>query len=135
MNPKLRQLLIRHEGLRLKPYLDTEGKTTIGVGRNLTDNGISEAEAMVMFYNDVTVAVTQLQSIFPGYNDWTEARRNAMADAMFNLGATQFSWFRNMIAAIQAGNWVTAASEMRNSAWAQQLPSRVEELARMVEEG
>ena len=135
MNPKLRQLLIRHEGLRLKPYLDTEGKTTIGVGRNLTDNGISEAEAMVLFYNDVTVAVTQLQSIFPGYNDWTEARRNAMADMMFQLGASRFSGFVKMIASIMEGNWTVAASEMRNSRWYQQVPVRVEELAEMVEEG
>ena len=135
MNPKLRQLLIRHEGLRLKPYLDTEGKTTIGVGRNLTDNGISEAEAMVMFYNDVTVAVTQLQSIFPGYNDWTEARRNALADLMFWIGAASFSGFRKMISAVQSGNWSIAASEMKNSVLGSQFPSRTEELSNMVEEG
>ena len=31
-----------NEGLRSKPYVDTVGKVTIGVGRNLTDRGLSE---------------------------------------------------------------------------------------------
>ena len=34
-----------HEGLRLKPYRCTSGKLTIGYGRNIEDNGITEAEA------------------------------------------------------------------------------------------
>lgn len=41
--------LSRDEGRRLKPYLDTVGKTTIGVGRNLTDVGISEDECDLPF--------------------------------------------------------------------------------------
>ena len=40
--------LIRDEGLRLFPYTDTVGKLTIGVGRNLTDAGISADEAEVL---------------------------------------------------------------------------------------
>ena len=39
---------MRHEGLRLKPYRDTAGKLTIGVGRNLDDVGVSEAEAFAL---------------------------------------------------------------------------------------
>ena len=38
-------MLERYEGVRLKPYVDTEGKIPIGVGRNLTDGGISSAES------------------------------------------------------------------------------------------
>lgn len=42
----LKEELIRDEGLRLKPYRDTVGKLTIGVGRNLDDVGITKDEAM-----------------------------------------------------------------------------------------
>ena len=42
----LKEELLRDEGLELKPYTDTVGKTTIGVGRNLSDVGITRAEAM-----------------------------------------------------------------------------------------
>ena len=50
---KIKDQLIKHEGLRLKPYKCTAGKMTIGVGRNLDDVGISEQEALDMLFNDV----------------------------------------------------------------------------------
>ncbi len=34
---RVKEQLIRHEGLRLKPYRCTSGKLTIGVSRNLED--------------------------------------------------------------------------------------------------
>ena len=41
----LKEQLIRDEGTRLKPYTDTTGHLTIGFGRNLSQVGISLAEA------------------------------------------------------------------------------------------
>ena len=38
--------LIDHEDIKLKPYRCSAGKLTIGVGRNLDDNGITRAEAI-----------------------------------------------------------------------------------------
>lgn len=40
----LMDLIIRDEGKRVLPYLDTHGNPTIGVGRNLKGNGISITE-------------------------------------------------------------------------------------------
>ena len=40
----LADLIIRDEGKRSRPYLDTTGSPTIGVGRNLKGNGLSVAE-------------------------------------------------------------------------------------------
>jgi lysozyme len=37
---RIKSQLVRHEGLRLKPYRCTAGKLTIGVGRSLDDCGI-----------------------------------------------------------------------------------------------
>ena len=51
--PRLRQMLTLHEGVRLKPYLCTAGKTTIGVGRNLDDVGITREEADMMLDGDI----------------------------------------------------------------------------------
>ena len=39
----LRALLRHHEGLRLKPYADTTGHWTIGVGRNLEAEGFERS--------------------------------------------------------------------------------------------
>lgn len=135
MNDKLRALLVRHEGLRLFPYLDSVGKTTIGIGRNLTDRGIDNDEAEFLFSNDVDLATFGLMKIFPDFSGWTENRQNAMVDMMFNLGATRFLGFKRMIAAIKLGEWSTAAAETRSSKWAEQLPRRVAELAQLVEKG
>ena len=44
MNSVIEQLKL-DEGVKLKPYRDTAGKLTIGVGRNLDDAGISPTEA------------------------------------------------------------------------------------------
>ncbi len=40
----LKEMLVRHEGMRLNAYKDTVGKWTVGVGRNLDDKGITEDE-------------------------------------------------------------------------------------------
>ena len=41
---RVAQLIIDEEGVRYRPYLDSGGQVTIGIGRNLTGNGISVAE-------------------------------------------------------------------------------------------
>ena len=53
MSEKLRAMLIRHEGLKLRAYLCPAGKITVGVGRNLEDAGISEKEALFLLDNDI----------------------------------------------------------------------------------
>ena len=42
---RIKEQLVRHEGLRLKPYRSSAGKLTIGIGRNLDDRGIRQKEA------------------------------------------------------------------------------------------
>ncbi|MBF0177920.1 MAG: DUF1804 family protein [Magnetococcales bacterium] len=54
---ELRKQLIRHEGMRLKPYRCTAGKLTIGVGRNLDDRSITKSEAYVLLDADIKNAV------------------------------------------------------------------------------
>ncbi|WP_233203010.1 MULTISPECIES: glycoside hydrolase family protein [Mycetohabitans] len=63
--PTLLSELSRDEGRRLKPYLDTVGKTTIGVGRNLTDVRIIEDECDLLLENDVMHLVTWLDHHLP----------------------------------------------------------------------
>ena len=61
----IRELLVRHEGLRLKPYRCTAGKLTLGVGRNLNDCGISQTEAYVLLGNDIQNCERQLLDEIP----------------------------------------------------------------------
>lgn len=41
-----KQQLIQDEGIRLKPYKCTQGKTTIGIGRNLEGNPLKDFEVI-----------------------------------------------------------------------------------------
>lgn len=44
--------LVVCEGIRLKPYLDTEKKWTIGIGRNISDRLFTHAEAFYLVCRD-----------------------------------------------------------------------------------
>ena len=65
-DPKLEALLRRHEGVRLKPYRDTVGKLTIGVGRNLDDVGITPDEATVLLRTDIDRTAAGLDAALEG---------------------------------------------------------------------
>jgi len=43
--------------------------------------------------------------------------------------------FEKMLAALKIGDWDTAANEMRNSRWAEQVGQRAVTLATMMREG
>jgi lysozyme len=130
----IEEMLIRHEGLRLKPYRCTAGKLTIGVGRNLEDNGISEDEAMVMLTNDIANARKAL-SVYIWFDGLSSVRKNVCLDMVFNLGIKGFSRFKWMISCINRGDYECAANEMLNSKWAAQVGKRVYELSEMMRKG
>ena len=125
---KLRDQLIRHEGLRLKPYLDTEGILTIGVGRNLDDRGISESEALHLLDNDINEVYAEC-SQFDWFETLCEVRQDTVANMVFNLGISRFKGFRKTIKAIQGHAFTEAAREMMDSKWARQVGRRARELA------
>jgi len=62
---RIKEQLVRHEGLRLKPYRCTAGKLTIGIGRNLDDCGFWQQEAYALLENDNLNCEKQLQAKIP----------------------------------------------------------------------
>ncbi len=128
-------LLIKHEGLRLKPYRDTVGKLTIGVGRNLEDMGITKGEALYLLGNDINRVRLELIKIIEWFLTLNAVRQNVLIDMVFNLGITRFKRFKKLIAAIEAQDWDRAAKEMLDSRWARQVGQRAVELAKMMEDG
>lgn len=127
--------LILHEGLRLKPYMDTVGKITIGVGRNLSDNGLSSAEAMSLLDHDIDEAVADLAGAFPWFLQLDEVRQRAMVDLRFNLGPARFRDFKRMIRAMAEKNYPKAAGALRESLWYTQVKSRGVHLVQMIVTG
>lgn len=132
----LEKMLIRHEGLKLKPYHDTEGKLTIGVGRNLTDVGIDKSEAMDLFRHDIAKIYS---SLLTKRHEWIldldPVRRDVIINMIFNMGLRKFYTFKKAIVAMKGGNWSKAASEMLDSKWRVQVKDRAQQLARMMRMG
>src|SRR5713101_3726055 len=85
----LKLLLVKHEGLSLKPYRCPAGKLTIGVGRNLDDRGISEDEAAMLLDNDIRFVWKELSRVLPGFTLLDETRQNVLMDMCFNLGTAR----------------------------------------------
>ncbi len=83
---RIKAQLVRHEGLRLKPYRCTAGKLTIGIGRNLEDRGISQKEAYAMLERDILDFEQQLLNEIPDvYNGLDEVRQSVLLNMCFNL--------------------------------------------------
>lgn len=131
----LQRLLILHEGKKLKPYVDTVGKITIGVGRNLTDRGISEGECALLLSNDIDIVMKQFNNNFPNWKQFDDVRKLVILDMLFNLGLNRFLGFKNMIDALNTKDFNKAASEMLNSRWAEQVGDRAKRLSIMMRDG
>jgi len=83
---RIKEQLVRHEGLRLKPYRCTAGKLTIGIGRNLDDCGISQSEAYIMLINDIMNCEKQLQAKIPDiYNGLDEVRKSMLLNMCISI--------------------------------------------------
>lgn len=111
------------EEIRFKPYPDSEGKLTIGIGRNLTDKGITHQTVYQMFEEDMYSAYSDVCFIFgsSAFALWSDARKVAVTSLLFNLGCHRFLSFTNMIAAIKGADWNRAADELLDSQWAKQV--------------
>ncbi len=131
---RLAQELIQDEGLRLKPYRCTAGRLTIGVGRNLDDRGLTEAEALLLLDNDIKSFWGQLVTSLPWVMQAPEAVQEVLVNLCFNLGLAGLLAFKQTLAQVQAGRYADAALELLRSKWAGQVGARAERLARKLRE-
>lgn len=128
-------MLIRDEGWRNHPYTDTTGHLTIGVGHNLTDNGLSDDVIRIVLLEDIAIAEDGARDIFGAHwHTLSEPRQLAIINMIFNLGVEGFKKWPNTIAAIKAGQWKEVERLLRNSKWARQVKSRADRVIRMFTE-
>lgn len=142
--------LAYHEGVVLKPYRCPEGKLTIGVGRNLEDNpltdeerkacgdiynGITKNAAYMLLRNDVTRCENELRKKILFYQELPVERQYALLDMCFNLGINRLLKFKKMLKAMENRNFPLAAYECLDSNYARQVPNRAKRIARLIKTG
>ena len=138
---KLLAELKRDEDLRLKPYVDTVGKTSIGIGRNLDDVGISQEEAIFLAQNDIDRTMADLDAKLPWWRQLDEVRQRVIVNMCFNMGIGNAALgkgllsFVNTLAKAMAGDYDGAADGMKASKWYGQVGARAERLVKMMRTG
>lgn len=110
--------LIREEGVRLKPYRDTVGKLTIGVGHNLDDLGITSLQAVNLLDDDISSHEADLDRDLPWWRGVSQGTQSALVQMCFQLGIAGLLGFKNMLAALEAADYATARQEAADSPWA-----------------
>jgi len=142
----IRKYITFNEGKRNIVYNDSLGIPTIGVGFNLRRrDASSKIESFGLSYSDVltgkvsltdeqidtlldadieTAINTIAKKLFPDFDTIDSDRQVILVDLAFNMGYSRLSKFKNTIAAINSGNWETAANELKDSIWYNQVGNR-----------
>ena len=128
----LKEMLIKNEGMKLHPYQCTANKTTIGVGRNLSDNGITSAEAELMLANDMDNVFSDLDRNIPFWQSMPYNVRLVLCDMAFNLGIKRLCKFTRMLEALEERDFELAAEELIDSTYAKQVKKRADRNYRLV---
>jgi len=124
-------LLVLHEGEKLKMYPDKKGIPTIGVGHDLASKPISVTASRQILTDDLydcRVAASK----YPWYDTLDEVRQAVVLDMLFNVGEDGFRKFVKFNAAMIAQDYVQASAEILDSEIAQK---RAEDLAAMMQTG
>lgn len=146
--------LQRHEGFRAIVYLCTAGKRTIGYGRNIDDNPITEQELKdlnidtsehlivtkeqgeQLLINDLKKYIHAVDTSFPDVMQLlNEPRKWVLYNMAYNIGISRLRKFLGMLSAILQGNFIKASMEMLDSKWATQVGRRAQELSLQMKSG
>ena len=132
---RLRQQLIKHEGVEYKLYTCTSLKTSIGVGRNLEDRGISHATAMQMLDEDIDICINELQQTLSYWNDLPSRVKEGLINLCFNMGISRLMAFKKTFGFLREGMYSKAADELLDSRYANQVGQRAVDVANMIRDG
>ena len=138
MGIELIGMLKRNEGVRSHAYKCSENMITVGVGRNIDENGglgLSEEEIEYLLANDIKRVREELEDNYFWFRALNEARQDAMIDICFNLGLTRLRGFVKALEAMSREQFDIAADEFMDSRWATQVGNRAVEVTEIIRTG
>lgn len=123
------------EGWRPYVYDDSEGFATIGYGFLIDARkgvGLPRPVAEFWLRYAVNERLEELQRLWPAFKDQPEDVQQAIGNMAYQLGPAGVMKFKRMLAALNAGDRLTAAEEALDSEWAKQTPNRAQRVARLL---
>ena len=122
-----KELIVKEEGFRSKPYQCSEGVWTFGHGLTY----ITEEESLQLVDNRIKSAISEMDSLLSKEEiSLDEYRKVILIDMIYQLGINGVSKFKKMLDALRDMDYDRAADEMLNSRWHKQTPVRCEYLAK-----
>jgi|DEB0MinimDraft_6_1074348.scaffolds.fasta_scaffold97444_2 GH24 family phage-related lysozyme (muramidase) len=138
----IKEDLIRHEGYVAEIYLDSEHLPTFGIGHLVTEadpeftwpvgSPVTDERILDVFHIDCNAACEDACALFLNFSSHPENVQRVLVNMAFNLGRNRLSKFKNMITAVNEGNYSKAADEMVDSKWYRQVKRRGEELVEIM---
>ena len=135
---QLKEELANDEGCKYEVYLDHLGYPTFGIGHLITDNDpecgtsvgteVSSDRVQEAFDSDIETVLSECERLYEDFGDLPEEVQLIIANMMFNMGYTRLSKFKGMKRGVDARDWETAADEMVDSRWYNQVPNRADRL-------
>jgi lysozyme len=129
---KLRNLLISHESYSQFNFTDSEGNTKVGIGRNLTDRGISHTEAVTLLDNDIYYFFSKLRHYLEDFHFLDSNRQFALIGMCFNLGIKGLLGLDELVYSINNRDWIKAHKDILDSKWADQAGEKAIQLANII---
>jgi lysozyme len=138
-NKEFRDMIIRHEGMRTKPYKDSRGLPTIGIGHLIKpgedfSNGLTTDQVYQLFNNDLGHHLNMAKQ-YPAWGSMDPVRKAAIADMTFNMGMFWKNSWKTLTKQMVAKDYSAAADNIRHTPYAQQVGNRALEVANMIETG
>ena len=139
---KLVKELILDEGYIYEIYKDHLGYLTFGVGHLVLNTDeeygkevgtpVSEKRILECLNNDVDIVCEELDRNLYWWRELDDNKQRVMVNMCFNLGYPRLSKFKKFLAAMKKHDFETAAIEMMDSKWANQVGLRAERLKKRV---
>ena len=128
----IKAMIIKHEGVRNKPYKDSLGLWTVGVGHLIGDGKslpdswnrtFTNDEVMQMFDEDYSHHKSAAMKI-PGFDKVDSRGQGALTDLTFNMGPNWISKWPKLKKQLGEGDTQSAASNLEESKWYGQVGNR-----------
>lgn len=136
-------LIKKHEGVRTRPYKDSLGLWTVGVGHLIGDGKslppewnreYSMDEVNTLFAKDYKHHKEAAQKI-PGYDNLNATGKAALTDLTFNMGPSWYKKWPNFTRSLAAGDTEGAARSLEDSKWYTQVGNRAATIVAMIRGG
>ena len=134
----LAEYVTSNEGYVPHAYKDSEGYWTVGIGFLIDKDkggGLTREECDTILDRRLTAIYEKLFDQLVIFRGLDPVRQTVLVDMSYQLGISGMMNFKKMLAAIEAGDYSTAAKEMLDSLWAKQTPVRAKRNANAMATG